>query len=230
MKIKEFIQLFVPPIYYKVKKRLFPNKEPKVHPLVMRKNKGERMIVIGNGPSLNKSMDLYSDVISASECIMVNYSAITPYFEQIKPAVYVVSDANLLPRVSDGSSVMKLIHTIALQTSWPMWMVLPSNFRNWWALDILHRNPFITIQFGAAGWREMPDEQLFPAFDENRVTPPSYTVLTYCLYLAIYWGYPEVYLIGADTSFPTSVYVGQKDNIVYTVDPHFYENNIQFQM
>jgi hypothetical protein len=37
-------------------------------------------------------------------------------------------------------------------------------------------------------------------------------------------------LVGADTSFPTSVYVGQKDNIVYTVDPHFYENDIHLQM
>ena len=34
MKTKEFVQLFVPPIYYKVKKRLFPKTGPERHPML----------------------------------------------------------------------------------------------------------------------------------------------------------------------------------------------------
>lgn len=37
-------------------------------------------------------------------------------------------------------------------------------------------------------------------------------------------GYKETYLIGADTSFIQDIYVGQKDNVLYTVDTHFYKN------
>ena len=76
-----------------------------------------------------------------------------------------------------------------------------------------------------ARWVKYPEDVLFPAFAENRINPPTYTVLTYGVYLSLYWDYEETYLVGADTTFPTMIYVGQDDNLVYSVDTHFYKNN-----
>ena len=105
-----------------------------------------------------------------------------------------------------------------------MTLILPASFRDWWAIEEFEKNNNITIYFDESGWVRLPENELFAAFDQNRICPPSYTVLTYSLYLSLYWGYKETYLVGADTTFTQMVYVGQKDNLLYSVDTHFYDN------
>lgn len=226
MKIKEFIQLFVPPIYYEVKKRLFPKKEQPQHPLPKVIHEGKRMVVIGNGPSLNKTVELYEKQLQEADCMMVNFSACTQLFELICPKFYVMTDPRWVTATGEKlESMKKCVNTIVEKTIWPMTMILPDSFRGWWAIDKLQGNKNITIWFDESGWIKLPEDELFKAFDKNLVCPPSYTVLTYCMYLSLYWGYKETYLVGADTTFTQMAYVGQKDNVVYTIDTHFYNND-----
>lgn len=226
MKSKEFIQLFVPPIYYKVKKQLFKQRRPVYHPLPKVDHEKNRMVVIGNGPSLNKTVELYEKQLLEADCLMVNFSARTSLFELIKPKYYVMTDQNW---ISDPENISEAIHlcvdALCAKTRWPMYIVMPATFRRWWALDFFCQNPNITILFDEAKWYKYPEEELFLAFAENRINPPTYTVLTYGVYLSLYWNYEETYLVGADTTFPTMIYVGQDDNLVYSVDSHFYKNN-----
>lgn len=226
MNLHEFIQLFVPPIYYKVKRKLFPPKAPVVHPLPQLEEMGERLIIIGNGPSLNKTMELYEQQILESDAIMVNYSASTSLFERIQPRYYVMTDILWVTEKGEKRASMdRCIEAIVKKTQWPMTIILPKAFVGWSAISKFQENDNITVIYDESRWIKMPDEQLFSAFDKNILCPPSYTVLTYCLYLALYWGYKETYLIGADTTFMQMAYVGQKDNVVYTVDHHFYNND-----
>lgn len=221
MTLREIIQLFIPPFYYKLKKRLFPQKERPHYALPKVEHANQRMIVIGNGPSLKKTIELYEQQLHESDCVMVNFSARTPLYEQIQPSFYVLTDAYW---EQDNENVHACVNAIVTKTVWPMTLVLPSQLRSWWALDEFSKNKNITILFDGGSWYPLADEQLFPAFDENRICPPTYTVLTYCIYMSIYWGYEETYLVGADTSFIKDMYVGQKDNVLYTVDTHFYNN------
>lgn len=226
MRIKEFIQLFVPPLYYKLKKRVCPPKSRTIKPLTKVERKHKRMVVIGNGPSLKMTMELYEQQILESDAIMVNFSASTPLFERIRPRYYVMTDMLWVTEKGEKRASMdRCIETIVKKTKWQMAIILPSSFKGWSAISKFKENENITIIYDESSWIKMPDEQLFPALEENRVCPPSYTVLTYCLYLALYWGYKETYLVGADTTFTQMVYVGQKDNIVYTIDHHFYNND-----
>lgn len=225
MKAKEFLQLFVPPIYYKVRKHLCQPKETKHNPLPQVEHKSNRMIVIGNGPSLKDTIKLYHHQLTSTDCMMVNFSANTPLFEQIKPTYYTMIDPGWISE--DGvieEGVRNCIDAIVKKTTWPMTIVLPAFFKKWWAIDAFRKNPYLTLLFDNSDWRKMPDEELFKALDINRISPPSYTVLTYCIYLSIYWNYPETYLVGADTSFTRDMYVGQKDNVLYTIDTHYYNN------
>lgn len=225
MGLKQHIQLFVPPIYYKIKSRLCQKVMPKVEPLPKIVHKGNRMVVIGNGPSLTATMERYTEQIQAADSIMVNYSAMTDMFDAIKPSVYVLIDpAWYRPKETQKSDMEACVETIAVKTNWPMTIVLPSYFKTWWGLERLKKNSNISVIFDGGTWRPMPHKELFRALDENRISPPSYTVLTYCIYLALYWGYEETYLVGADTTFTRDMYVGQKDNVLYTVDSHFYSN------
>ena len=226
MKIKESIQLFVPPIYYKVKRRLFPNKELPHHPLLKVPHDKQRMVVIGNGPSLNKTLELYEQQLHESDCMMVNFSARTSVFELIRPKYYLMTDASWAANPEHlRDAIRQCVDALCTKTRWPMYIVMPATFRRWWALEEFAKNKNLTPLFDESVWRDCPDEKLFPAFAENRISPPSCTVLTYGLYLSLYWDYPETYLVGADTTFTQMAYVGQEDNQVYTVDTHFYNNN-----
>lgn len=225
MKAKEFVQLFIPPVFHKVKKCLFPKKEPPHHPLPKIEHCKQRMVVIGTGPSLNKTIELYEQQLHEADCMMVNFSAMTPLFERLRPAYYIMMDPGwIIKGRSDDESIRNCINAIVTKTKWPMTIVLPSSFNDWWAVDEFRKNENITALFDGGSWRLLQGEALFKAFDENRVCPPTYTVLTYGLYLSLYWNYEETYLVGADTSFLKDMYVGQNDNILYTIDSHYYEN------
>lgn len=228
MKINEFIRLFVPPIYYKVKHQLLDKPEQLPPPLPKRECKGDKMIIIGNGPSMSKTLELYGDILRQSECMMVNFSASTPLYEDIKPSVYVMVDPGFLTSKENASSaIIALINNIVSKTHWHMDIVMPSNFRMWWAVDELKGNEFLSVLFDAGDWKLLPMDELFIALDKNIVCPPSYSVLSYCIYLSLYWRVPTTYLVGADTTFTQMVYVGQDDNLVYTYDSHYYDNKIQ---
>lgn len=226
MKIKEFIQLFVPPIYYKVKKRLFPKKQPVYLPLPKIEHEKNRMVVIGTGPSLNKTLEQYMPQLLQSDCVMVNFSANTPLFEQLKPAYYVMMDPGWIKREKDlKEPIHACVNAIVTRTMWPMKLILPYHLHSWWAVDEFKKNENITVFFDGGEWHPLQGKRLYEALDENRVSPPTNTVLTYCIYMSLYWGYEETYLVGADTSFLKDIYVGQKDNVLYTIDTHYYDNN-----
>lgn len=226
MRCKEFIELFVPPIYYKVKKRLFPKKQPKHYPLPKVEHEKNRMVVIGNGPSLNKTLELYLPQILESDIVMVNYSVRTPLFAQLKPSYYAIMDPSFAFDNPDDIDVIRgCVHDLVERTQWPMKLVLPRDFRTWWAVEEFKKNNNITVLFDGGEWKSMPDDKLFPALEENRVCPPTYTTLTYCIYMSLYWRYEETYVVGADMSFFKDMYVGQKDNVLYTIDTHFYDND-----
>lgn len=225
MKTKEFIQLFVPPIYYQVKQRLFLKKNQEVHPLVMRGHNGERMVVIGNGPSLNKSIELYEQQIKESDIIMVNFAAMTDLFLKLRPSVYLLVDPGWFnPSPSLVESCTRCVDTIVSRTHWPMTIVMPKAAQHGYFVAKFKENSNIDVLYYEDGW-QIPDGMTqFEAWDKNIICPPAQTVLNTAVWLSIYWGYQETYLIGADTSFIQDIYVGQKDNVLYTVDTHFYKN------
>lgn len=222
--LKSYIQLFVPPIYYKVKKRLFPKKEPQIYPLPKIKPLGDKVIVIGNGPSLNKTMELYGDIVRNTPCVMVNFSANTPMFEDIKPKYYLMADPGFLEDNYVVEAKRALIKALCDKTDWPMTIIMPDFLRAWEGSKELHQNSNITLLFYNNRWKAVPNEKLFEAWDNNETDPPGQTILNTALWLSIYIGYKETYLIGADTSFIQDIYVGQKDNVLYTLDRHFYNN------
>ena len=204
---------------------MFSKKEQPHRPLPKIEHKNQRMVVIGNGPSLNKTVELYEQQLIEADCMMVNFSAVTPLFELIRPAYYVMIDNAWIQDEEIKEAVKNCVDAIVTKTQWPMTLVLPARFKTWWALEEFKKNANLTVLFDESDWLKLPEPKLFEAFDQNRVCPPSYTVLTYCLYLSLYWGYQVTYLVGADTTFSQMAYVGQKDNVLYSVDTHFYNNS-----
>lgn len=228
-KWKKIIKLFLPPICFKLKRRF--SRQNMVSSIPLEHNKqGERMIVIGNGPSLNKSIELYGDCIRRSECMMVNFSAATSLFEFIKPSVYVLVDPRWFDEeLQNKESIKALVHScinaLVNKTQWPMTIVMPKIAKSSMVASMLQMNPFIQMQYFYNGW-EIPHHMTkFEAWNQNLYCPPGQTVLTTCIWLSVYWGYKETYLIGADTTFLLEANVDQSNNAVYSTDKHFYNAN-----
>ena len=151
MSTKDFIQLFIPPIFHKIKHRLCPPKERVRHPLPMYDGACERMVIIGNGPSLNKSVELYGDIMKQSECLMVNHSAATELFEFIQPKFYMVVDpAWVYPENSTHTeAIYRTINAIVSKTIWPMTIVMPRTAINGYADNQFKKNKNINVmQYG----------------------------------------------------------------------------------
>lgn len=227
MKAKEFIQLFVPPIYYKVKQRLFPKKQPKINPLPKVAHENQRAIVIGNGPSLNITMELYKLQVLEADCIMVNESCMTPLFDTIKPVAYVLVDPVYFEEEKNKHYLQTRIdvtNALVSKTTWPLKIIMPRAARGGYMTEHFKENPNIEVLYYENN-RSLPQGMsLNEALDKNLIDPPGQTVLNTALWVALYWGYQETYLIGADTSFIQDIYVGQKDNVLYTIDTHFFKN------
>ena len=227
MKAKEFIRLFVPPICGVIKHKLCPPREPDRHPMPMRERKGDKMIVIGNGPSLNKTIEKYLDVLQNTECMMVNEACITPLFELLTPIAYLLVDPVYFKEegTTDFSSIRdSVIEALVSKTKWPMMVIMPHQAKQSSFANRISKNPNIRVLHYEDTWRNQEEVSKFEAWDKNMVCPPSQTVLNTAIWLSIYWGYRVTYIVGADTSFIQDIYVGQKDNLLYTVDSHFYKN------
>lgn len=225
MNLKKIIQLLIPPIYYKVKRRLFPKTEPERHPMPEIERNGDKMIIIGNGPSLTKTMELYGDVVCETPCMMVNFAANTELYERIRPSIYLLVDPAWYNPTEQLKIVVKsCIDAICEKTTWQMKIVMPHCAIGCFATEKFKENSNLEVLYYEDGWQIPEGKTQYEAWDKNLVTPPGQTVLNTAVWLSVYWGYKETYIIGADTSWHAELIMDQETNELYTIDTHFYDN------
>lgn len=226
MRICDILKLFIPPIVQIINNKLSSEKCSLVRNVLPQiEHQSKRLVVIGNGPSLNISIEKYKDEIAHSDIIVVNEFGATDLFEVFKPQLYVLADPayfTLPENMKD--SIMNLFQTIVKKTKWPMHIIIPYSYKEAHSLEIFSQNKYITIDCYYDGRQDVGKMSKFEAWDENLIAPPAQTVLNVCIYLAIYWYYKDIYLIGADTSFLESLRVDQKTNEIYIKSAHFYQD------
>ena len=225
MRICDILKLFVPPIVSIMKNKLRNENCSLVRNLLPQiEHQSSRVVIIGNGPSLNSSIEKYKEEIAQSDIIVVNEFGATDLFEIFKPKLYVFADPayfSLPENMKD--SVLNLFQTIVEKTKWPMHIIIPYSYRDAHSLEIFRQNKNLTIDCYYDGMQDVGKKSKFEAWDENLIAPPAQTVLNTCVYMAIYWNYKDIYLIGADTSFLESLRVDQKTNEIFIMSSHFYQ-------
>lgn len=225
MQLKRIIQLFLPPIYYKAKKWLLHKSESERYPLPKIEQTIDRMIVIGNGPSMNETIKNNLEILQHSECVMVNFAANTELYEQIKPSVYLLVDPVWYSEDEHKQQLTKsCINAITSKTEWSVCIVMPRCAIGCYAVERFKKNSNLQVLFYEDGWVKPIGMTQFEAWDKNMIAPPAQTVLNTAVWLSIYWGYKETYLVGADTSWHTELKMDQDTNVLYTIDTHFYDN------
>lgn len=229
MTIKKFTKLFVPPVVFKAWNRIRGTKEVEAQlrpsPLPQIERHSDKMVLIGNGPSLMKSVELYKDEILKNDRIAVNFFASSELFEQLKPNLYVFADPAFfdVPE-NQKESIETLFENIAQKTMWEMRIIIPYTAKDSEIVNTLKNNRNISVDCYSNTNQTIGAMSKFEAWDRNLLCPPSQNVLNVALYLSLYWEYKETYLIGADSSFLEDLRVDQETNELFTLDSHFYRN------
>lgn len=173
------------------------------------------LIILGNGPGLRGALDSERAALDASPLMAVNFFANTPEFRELRPEFYVLADPHFFAK-KDDPNVCRLLRELAA-VDWPMTLFIPfgAPAPEGSALRI-ERYP-LTAAVGAE-WLEDA------AYDARRGMPRPRNVLIPSIMIGAWLGFREIYLAGADHSWPRTVSVNERNEVV-SVQPHFYKED-----
>lgn len=187
----------------------------------------DKCIILGNGPSLNSFLEINQSNLVIKDFVCVNYFARTAYFEKIKPKFYIITSPEYWKGEKRKDWIedrKKTFSSIATKTTWPMYFYVPmlAKTTKEWRKEI-DGNPNIHIRY----FNNTPVEgmQFFNHlfFRLKLGMPRPHNVLIPGIFLMINAGYKSIYLVGADHSWLSEIFV-TRDNRVLIGQKHFYDS------
>ena len=186
---------------------------------VKQKPEGGRVIIMGNGPSLADNIREDLDFLRSAPSIAVNYAALTPEFELIKPAYYVLADPHFFKE--GASENQQLLCERMRHIDWPVTLFVPAKYLH--AARKMFTGVSEMATYNGVGVEGFEWLQNF-AFGHGLGMPRPRNVLIPSIMTAISLGFKEIIILGADHSWTKSLDVSDSNEVV-TVQPHFYAEN-----
>lgn len=175
------------------------------------------LIIMGNGPSLRDVIAEKESELVSGDSMAVNFAANTSEFFRLRPRRYILADPHFFHGAATDPNVSRLWDNIR-KADWPMTLHVP----------VGTHLPELPTNVGVVRFNMTPGEGLdavcHPLFRRGLAMPRPRNVLIPAIMEGIRAGYREIVLMGADHSWPHTLYVDD-DNRVVTVQPHFYEDN-----
>lgn len=180
----------------------------------------EELLILANGPSLNRTIEDSADFVSTKTLLAVNFFATSPLFEQLRPELYLIADPLfwIVPQKRE-----MLFGSLAKKVSWPIAVFIPHRARKcreWQTM--LAQNPHITVYV----YNTTPIDG-FPAFahfifSKRWGVPRPHNVLIPSIAMGLQLPFSKIYLAGADHSWLPEINVTD-DNVVLMHQKHFYD-------
>ena len=188
------------------------------------KSRDERLIIMGNGPSLRDTIAGYSDILKSANTLAVNFAANADTYSQIKPHIYVLADPHFFRTGSDGRSsdpnVVRLWDNLAA-TDWPMTLYVPCKAK---LPEIIDCNRNLTVK----RYNLTPGEGLRGPvhwfYRKGLAMPRPRNVLIASIMVALREGYRDIAIVGADHTWSRDLWVDHKNRVI-SVQKHFYKDN-----
>lgn len=179
------------------------------------------IVVLGNGPSLNKTIANHLDFLMSHDRLAVNFAANAPVFFTLKPTSYVLADPHFFNGIDSDPNVKRLWENIQ-SADWEMALFLPVKqkaFAKQMNFNVnIHLYFYNLTPVEGFGWLRRCLYRL------NLGMPRPRNVLIPSIMLAIQSGYRKVYVAGADHSWTQTLWVDSENRVV-SIQPHFYEDN-----
>lgn len=180
-------------------------------------HKGERCFILGNGPSL-KTEDL--SVLENEYVFSVNQFSRNPYLEKVKPQYHFWADANFFnidPKNSGDMELIEVMKNINTKDNKPrcFFPLQQKDFVKKFKLDEeLKINYFYSSIRMYEGYKK--------DIDYTSTTPAFSTVVQWCISMAVYMGFSEIYILGCDNTslmvnFKTVLDSNDDDDYAYEI-------------
>lgn len=181
---------------------------------------GERVIIMGNGPSLNETIENHIDILKTTPAIAVNFAANAPQFTMLRPRYYVLADPHFFVNKQD-INVAKLMSNLSELVDWTMTLFVPNLVKKH---NITITNKNISIEYfnmvGVEGFQWFENF----AFSRGYGMPRPRNVLIPSIMIAMQMGYKEIYITGADHSWTKTLSVNENNEVI-SIQPHFYKED-----
>lgn len=179
------------------------------------------IIILGNGPSLRRTLADHADILEHHRLMAVNFAANTCEFQQLRPCDYVLADPHFYAGKDTDGNVQRLWENL-MKTDWPMQLHVPVKYRAM-ADDILKGTGIIISSFSmipATGLEGVARV----AMKHRMAMPRPRNVMIPALMQAIHCGYKTVILAGADHTWTRTLSVDE-NNCVVNFQTHFYADS-----
>lgn len=182
--------------------------------------KGDEIIILANGPSLADTIRDYGEKLATATCMAVNFAANTPQFRSLHPRYYIMADPHFFLRNDDAN--VKRLYSSFENVDWEMTLIVPRQYSK--TIHTLVANRHISIStFNFTG---LEGPRWFENFCYGRRLgmPRPRNVLIPALMCAIWLGYDDIRIAGADHSWLRTLWVNDENEVV-SVQPHFYKED-----
>ena len=187
---------------------------------IRRDDCAQRIVVMGNGPSLNETLARNAALIRSLPSMAVNFAANAPVFSDLKPKYYVLADPFFFS--GQGADNLTSLWSNLAKVDWNMTLFVPVVHVG--KVHKLLENRNITAQgfnaVGAEGFITLTHR----LFSRNLAMPRPRNVLIPALMLSIALGFREVDIVGADHTWMKTLSVTD-DNEVVSIQEHFYSDS-----
>ena len=181
----------------------------------------KEIVILGNGPSLNTTISEHRNFLMNRDRLAVNFAANSPIFFELMPTSYVLADPHFFNGYDSDSNVRKLWEHIS-QINWDIQLFIPTKYHSWVSSQKLPKNLAIKSYnlTPIEGFKWMRTFM----YNLGLGMPRPRNVLIPSIMLAIWSGYENIYIAGADHSWTQTLWVDNQNRVV-SIQPHFYEDN-----
>jgi hypothetical protein len=182
--------------------------------------------ILGNGPSLNASIENDIHFLKQTEIVCVNTFASSGYYELLKPSNYVLIDPLFFSEEGQHRDVVTSTFKALLdKTDWPLNLYVPrTNKKSFLLQNLLSRKKNISIVYFNYTIFEGFDSIKYFLFSKGISSPQSENVLVATLFLMISRSFEKIFIFGADHSWHEQIQI-REDNILTLKDLHFYDSD-----
>lgn len=179
----------------------------------------DKIIVMGNGPSLTNTINNDFYALSTNPTLAVNFAANAPEFKKLRPRYYLIADPHFYSSC-DNPAVNRLTQNLS-SVNWEMTLFLPVKARH---SALAHCNENIKIEYfnpiGIEGFNWLENF----AFSHGWGMPRPRNVLIPAIMIGARLGYKQIFIAGADHSWMRTISVNDNNEVV-SIQPHFYKDD-----
>jgi hypothetical protein len=187
----------------------------------------EKIIILGNGPSLKQTLEQHLPFVMNKKKLCVNAFVESNDYQKIQPDFYVLVDPAFWEKnVRADLRVIRdrIIKSIFNLTNWNLILLIPFEARSnqTFVSEICKNDNIKIIYFNKTTISGLSWFSHF-CFKKNLGIPRPQNVLIPSLMLSINMGFKSIFLAGADHSWHQNLIVNDQNELCLN-DPHFYND------